>query len=168
MLRRSFGSSILSLFEGLPSCFLFHALFLIIDFPDRRLCFLVHQQGFGFQYTQVETHQFLLRRGVATQCFFFWWWHLCFATSEKALPVFFLGYSIGKFFLHQSFRAFPFFFSCVSFLFPCLSGPLVYFPWRLHRNMLASLRGTKGNLGHPPQHKKLFPLDGISDEHVLT
>ena len=49
--------------------------------------FLFNIIVFGFKKTQVEKHQFLVKRGVATKRFFFM--NLCFAKCEKLS--FFLG-----------------------------------------------------------------------------
>ena len=89
---QSFSSSIVSLF--LVSC-------LVISFKSLSyLCFFliliyvfVQHQCFGFKKKQVEQHQFLVKRGVATKLPFM---NLCFAKSESYL--FFLPF-FGKFWL---------------------------------------------------------------------
>ena len=50
--------------------------------------FLFNIIVFGFKKNQVEKHQFLVKRGVATKRFFM---NLCFAKCEK-LSFFFLGH----------------------------------------------------------------------------
>ena len=58
----------------LVSCFVFsfRSLFLsLCVFSGIQLCFLFNINVFGFKKTQVEKHQFLVKRGVATKRFFF-------------------------------------------------------------------------------------------------
>ena len=50
--------------------FLSNPFFLSLLFPDFKLCFLFNINVFGFK-KQVEKHQFLFKRGVATKLFFY-------------------------------------------------------------------------------------------------
>ena len=66
---QSFCSSILCIL-GFLSCFLFQIPFLIFVFSWYSVMFFVQHQCFWFQKTQVEKHQFWVKRGVATKRFF--------------------------------------------------------------------------------------------------
>ena len=71
--------SILFLFFGFLSCFLFQIPFSYLCFPDFKLCFCSTSTLFISKQTSWK-HQFLVKRGVATKCFSI---NLCFAKCEK-------------------------------------------------------------------------------------
>ena len=84
------------LFFGFLSSFLFEIPFSYLCFFGWfKVMFLFNIIVFGFKKNQVEKHQFLVKRGVATKRFFFM--TLCFAKSEKLS--FFGGSFFGKFWL---------------------------------------------------------------------
>ena len=88
--------SFINLFSFLVSCLLFSlkSLFLLFVFCWFKVMFLFNIFVFGFKKNQVEKHQFLVKRGVATKRVFFM--TLCFAKREK-LSFFWGGHFFGKF-----------------------------------------------------------------------
>ena len=87
--------SFINLFSFLVSCLLFSlkSLFLLlVFFADLKLCFCSTSLFLVSKKNQVEKHQFLVKRGVATKRFFFM--SLCFGKCEKLS--FFWGAFFGQ------------------------------------------------------------------------
>ena len=91
---QSFPSSIFFFFwGGVPVLFsLWNPFFLSLFSPDFQLCVWFNINVFGFKKTQVQKHQFWVKRGLQQNVFCM---NLCFAKCEKLS--FFLGHFLANF-----------------------------------------------------------------------